>query len=176
MNYDALLVIDMQTLIVNAHPYQRDKTVTNVANLIAACRSNKIPVIYMRHDDGPGEPLEKGTPGWQIVKELAPLDGEKIIDKTFNSSFRKTGLREHLDSLGAKKLIICGMQTDYCVDSTVKVGFEYEYDLTVVRDGVTTLDNGGLTSEQICKFYLDKIWNGRFAKVKTADEIIKEIE
>lgn len=175
MNYDALLVIDMQTLIVGADPYHRDETVGNIDKLIGACRSNKIPVIFVRHDDGPGTPLTKGTDGWQITEELTPREGEKIFEKNFNSAFRKTGLREYLDVLGAKKIIICGMQTEFCIDATVKVAFEYEYDVTVVRDGVTTCDNGGLKSAQICDFYLGKIWDGRFAAVKTADEIIENI-
>ena len=175
MNYDAFIVIDMQTLIVNANPYNRDETVANIDKLISVCRSKKIPVIFVRHDDGPGEPLEKGTDGFKITKELTPREGEKIFDKNFNSAFRKTGLREYLDAMGAKQIIICGMQTEFCIDATIKVAFEYEYDVTVVRDGVTTLDNGELTGRQICDFYLGKIWNGRFAVVKTADEIIADI-
>lgn len=175
MNYDALIVIDMQTLIVNANPYHRDETVVNIDKLITVCRNGNIPVIFVRHDDGPGEPLEKGTDDWQIVKELTPREGEKIFEKNFNSAFRKTGLHEYLEAMGAKNIIVCGMQTEYCIDTSVKVAFEYEYDVTVVRDGVTTLDNGELTGRQICNFYLGKIWDGRFATVKTADEIIADI-
>ena len=123
MNYDALLIVDMQTALVEAEPYNRAAVVENINSLVSACRKNKIPVIYIQHDGGVGDELAHGSTGWTIVQGLAPLPDEKIFEKHYNSAFRETGLREYLHGINAKNIILCGMQTEYCLDTTCKVAF-----------------------------------------------------
>jgi nicotinamidase-related amidase len=129
-------------------------------------------VIYVRHDDGAGSDLELNTRGWQIYEQIAPAPGEKIFDKRFNSAFRKTGLKDYLDQKEYHTIILTGMQTDYCIDATCKVGFEYGFDIIIPEDTVTTFDNGLLTAKQLNDYYLHKIWNKRYAKVKSFQEVI----
>ncbi|MEG0365454.1 MAG: isochorismatase family protein, partial [Coprobacillus sp.] len=88
MKYDAMIIIDMQTGLIEDNPYQKDIIINNIKILIDKCRFSDIPVIHIRHDGGKGDELEKGTNGWQIYKDLIPQDHEKIIDKQFNSAFR----------------------------------------------------------------------------------------
>jgi len=176
MNYDAIIIIDMQTALVEAHPYNETMVIERISSLLKACRSRKIPVTYISHDGGAGDELEKGSAGWQIYGDIAPQTGEKIFDKQYNSAFRKTGLHEYLKSLGAKNLIFCGMQTEYCFDVSCKVAFEYEYNVTIPQGTSTTFDNAFADGESLSRYYEEKIWNNRYARVIPVEDVIKEIQ
>jgi nicotinamidase-related amidase len=73
-----LLVVDTQKLITNRELYNFDVFENTVKTLIAAARENGVEVIFVRHDDGGGEELTKGTPGFEIYEGFEPLQGEKI--------------------------------------------------------------------------------------------------
>ena len=73
MNYDAMIIIDMQTALINEHPFNERKVISNIQELISLCSMQNIPLIYIRHDGGTGDELEKGTEGWEIHKALAPV-------------------------------------------------------------------------------------------------------
>ena len=76
MQNTVLLVVDIQNGLVRENPYNRESFLENVGRLISQCRRKGIEVIYVRHDDGPGSELERGTEGWEICGEVAPLAGE----------------------------------------------------------------------------------------------------
>lgn len=147
--------------------------------LITACLSGKkqsplvvknIEVIYVRHND---DELLTGSHGWEIYEAIAPEVDEKIFDKHYNSAFKETHLQTYLDSQAFSHLVIIGMATDYCIDTTVKVAFELGYQVTIPKNGTTTFDSDFLTAKQLQKHY-EAIWHNRFAKVKTIEEILKE--
>ena len=91
-----LLVVDTQKLITTPDLYNFNAFECAVKSLIAAARENNVEVIYVRHDDGAGAELTKGTPGFEIYEGFGPQPSEKIFDKTVNSSFKGTGLFEYL--------------------------------------------------------------------------------
>ena len=140
--FDALIVIDVQQALVDGHPSKEDSFLVAVGAMIDACRRAGVPVLYVCHDGGAGDELERGTDGWRVHCAVAPQAGEIVVDKRFNSAFRQTGLHETLQSLGAKRIVMCGMQTEFCFDVSVKVAFELGYDVTVPREAVTTFDSG----------------------------------
>ena len=78
--------------------------------------------------------------------------------------FKETGLKEYLDQQGIQQLVLCGMQTEYCVDTSVKVGFEYGYKLVIPEGAVTTFDGEDIPAETLNEFY-ENIWAERFADV-----------
>ena len=131
--FDALIVIDVQQALVDGHPSKEDSFLVAVGAMIDACRRAGVPVLYVCHDGGAGDELERGTDGWRVHCAVAPQAGEIVVDKRFNSAFRQTGLHETLQSLGAKRIVMCGMQTEFCFDVSVKVAFELGYDVTVPR-------------------------------------------
>ena len=90
MNYDAMIIIDMQTALINEHPFNERKVISNIQELISLCRMQNIPLIYIRHDGGTGDELEKGTEGWEIHKALAPSQEDCIIDKKYNKRLKKS--------------------------------------------------------------------------------------
>ncbi len=86
-----LLVVDTQKLITTSDLYNFNAFESAVKSLIAAARENNVEVIYVRHDDGAGAELTKGTPGSEIYAGFSPQLGEKIFDKMVNSSFKGRG-------------------------------------------------------------------------------------
>lgn len=114
-----LLVIDTQKLITNEKLYNLDLFVSNMKLLIKTARAKNIEVIYIRHDDGEGQELTRGTDGFEIYEEFAPEKDERIFDKTVNSPFKDTGLLEYLTEKKENQIIVTGLQTDYCIDAAV---------------------------------------------------------
>lgn len=175
MNYDALIIIDMQTALVEEHPYNETIVIQNIKNLLQVCRKKIIPIIYVQHDGGVGDELEYGSKGWKIYKEIAPLSDEKVFEKQYNSAFRNTGLHEYLQKIHAKNIILCGMKTEYCFDVSCKVAFEYEYNVTIPRATTTTFDNTFASGKALSEYFENKIWNNRYARVITMEQTISEI-
>lgn len=171
-----LLVVDTQKLITDEKLFKFDSFVSNVKKVIATARENNIEVIYVRHDDGVGSELTKGNDGFEIYEEFQPMKNEKIFDKQVNSAFRGTGLLEYLTDKGEKNLIIVGLQTDYCIDATIKCGFEHGFNIIVPAYTNSTDDNEFMTAEQSYKYYNELMWNGRYAECISIEETIKRIK
>ncbi|GAA0742155.1 cysteine hydrolase family protein [Clostridium oceanicum] len=171
-----LLVIDTQKLITNRNLYKFETFVSNVKELINKARENNIEVVYVRHDDGAGSELTKGTDGFEIYEDFRPINEEKIFDKTYNSAFKETGLLEYLRDKGEKDIVIVGLQTDYCIDATVKCGFEHGFNIIVPEYGNTTVDNKFMPREQTYKYYNEFMWNGRYAECISLDEMIRRMK
>lgn len=165
-----LLVIDTQKLITNERLYGFQQFVSNVKDLIHGARTNGIEVIYVRHDDGAGAELTKGTPGYEIYEEFQPSAGEKIFDKTVNSAFKDTGLLEYLKEKAVKDIVITGLQTDYCIDATVKCAFEHGFHAIVPAYANTTTDNAFMTGEASYRYYNEFMWKNRYAECITIEE------
>ncbi|MEU9067646.1 isochorismatase family protein [Streptomyces sp. NPDC048109] len=130
----ALLVIDMQNTTV-AMAHRAAETVAAIAGLSERARAAGVPVVTVRQRD---EGMVPGTEGWQVVPELAPREGEPVVDKTTPDSFLGTGLDETLRALGVTEVIVTGFATEVCVDTTARQALSRGYDLVVVADGHTT--------------------------------------
>lgn len=168
-----LLVVDMQEALVNGNPFNKETTINNIEILIKECRTNNVEVIYVRHDGGTGDELEQGSKGWQIYNQIAPIEGEKIIEKRYCSSFRNTELKAYLDEKNIETIILVGMQTEYCIDTTCKVAFEHGFNIIIPEEANTTLDNEIMSGKEIYEYYNFNIWNNRFGRVEKVRDIIK---
>ena len=171
-----LLVVDTQKLITNERLYQFETFVSHEKELIKKAREKGIEVIYVRHDDGPGEELTTGTEGYEIYDEFRPLQEEKIFDKQVNSAFRETGLLEYLKGKGEQDIIVTGLQTDYCIDATVKCGFEHGFHVIVPATVNTTVDNVFMTAEQSYRYYNEFIWKRRYAECISYEDMIGRLD
>ena len=169
----ALMVIDMQEGLVKDHPYNERKVIENIKKLLKTARENNLEIVYVRHDDGQGTDLAYGTDAWQVYSEIKPEKGEYIVEKTYNSAFHKTDLREYLNSKNIDTVILTGMQTEYCIDATLKSAFDYEYEIIIPEETNTTFDNEYMTGGNLYEFYNYKIWNKRYAKVMPVEDVIK---
>lgn len=170
-----LLVIDTQKLITNENLYKFDTFVESVCKLIDESRKNNVEVIYVRHDDGAENELTKGKAGFEIYEKFKPTNKERIFDKVVNSAFKGTGLLEYLLDKGEKDIIICGLQSDYCIDATIKCGFEHSFNIIVPAFANTTVENKFMSAEQSYKYYNEFMWKGRYANCITLEETMKII-
>ncbi|MEA4928693.1 MAG: cysteine hydrolase family protein [Candidatus Limiplasma sp.] len=171
---DALLVIDVQNGLIEAHPYQEAALIDTLQSLLRECRAHGVPVLYIQHTEV-GEGLLEGSHDWQIAPATGPQAGEPVLQKTFSSAFRGTPLHQTLQSMGAKRLILCGMQTEYCVDTTCRVAFELGYEVTIAQGSTTTWDNGPFAAEELIRYYEQRIWDGRFAAVLPLAQVLDGI-
>ena len=171
-----LLVVDTQKLITTNTVHKFDEFEKRIKCLISCARQNNIEVIYIRHDDGPQEALTKGTDGFDIYDGFAPVIGEKIYDKTVNSPFKETGLLEYLKEKGEDTVIVVGLQTDYCIDATVKCGFEHGFRMIVPEYTNSTVDNDFMAAEQTYKYYNEFMWNRRYAQCISLEEALEMME
>lgn len=176
MNNIALLVVDVQNALINGHAYNEKRVIENIKKLISTSRENMKEVLFVRHDDGKGTEFECGTYGWQIYNEVAPNSNETIFEKQYNSAFHKTNLREYLQNKGIDTIILVGLQTEYCIDATLKSAFDYDYKIVIPEETNTTFDNEYLSGEKLYEFYNYKIWNRRFAEVKTLEEVTRILQ
>lgn len=171
-----LLVVDTQKLITNLDLYNFNAFENAVKTLITAARENNVEVIYVRHDDGNGTELTKGTEGFEIYEGFEPKQGEKIFDKTVNSSFKDTGLLEYLKKKDVRTVVVVGLQTDYCIDATIKCGFEHGFKMIVPENANSTFDNAFVTGEQSYKYYNEFMWKGRYAECISVEETIERMK
>ena len=171
-----LLVVDTQKAITNADLYNFDVFENSVKRLIAAARENGVEVIYIRHDDGAGTELTRGADGFEIHEGFEPEQGELIFDKTVNSAFKETGLLEYLQGKNEQTVIVAGLQTDYCIDATVKCGFEHGFNMIVTEYANSTFDNAFMSAEASYKYYNEFMWKGRYAECISLDETIERMK
>ena len=167
-----LLVVDTQKLITNKNLYKFEEFKANVKKLINVARDNDIEVVFVRHDDGAGNELTKGNDGFEIYEEFQPTDKELIFDKVVNSSFKDTGLLEYLKQKKEKEIMIVGLQTDYCIDATIKAGFEHGFNMIVPANANSTFDNKYMSAEQTYRYYNEFMWNRRYAKCIPFEEAL----
>ena len=169
----ALLVIDLQLGMFGGEElapiHAGDALLTCVRALIAQARAVRTPVIYVRHDSGPGRLLEYGTENWQIHPMIAPAPGETIVDKRTPDSFHETALSNELAAIGAKRLVVAGAQSEVCVDTTCRRAFSLGFDVTLVADAHSTWDNAVLTADQIIR-HTNQTLAGRFVRLTASDE------
>ena len=126
----------------------------NVKKLLELAREHGTPVFHIQHDGGKGSPYDLNSRLGAIADEVAPVDGEYVIVKSFPNSFIQTSLDEALRKRGIENIILAGFMTHMCVNSTAHGGFNRGYNVTVVAEATATRalcrSNGKqLTAEQV---------------------------
>jgi nicotinamidase-related amidase len=173
----ALLVIDVQMFGFgeDSPVYAGESLIARIGDLIARARDAGVPIIYVQHCGAKGEIDEPGAPAWEIHSAIAPAKGEPVVQKRHPDAFQETTLREELESRGIKRLVLAGMQTEYCVDTTCRRAYSLGYDVTLVSDAHSTWDTEHLTAPQIIAHH-NATLGGWFAKLKAASDIPFEEE
>ncbi len=123
--------------------------VNRIASLLDRARRENVPIFHVRHEGGPGHILERETAGWDLHHLVTPQEREPVVDKQHSSCFQDTALHQHLQALQIDRLVIAGMQTEYCVDSACRAATALGYRSILVADAHTTFDTSVLSAAQI---------------------------
>ena len=172
MNDTALLIIDMQVgNFSEPNPvFKANELLAKVKSLVAKARSARIPIVYVQNNGRKGDPDEYGTQGWEIQPSIEPIEGNLVVQKRTPDAFHETNLHRELQSMGIKKLVIAGLQTEYCIDTTCRRAFSLGYDVILVKDAHSTWDSSSLTAQQIIEHH-NNVLGGWFATLKNEVEI-----
>ena len=147
------------------------------ASLLCAFRERSLPVIHIQHIAArPGATFFlPGTPGAEIHASVRPREGEPVFRKHFPNSFRETPLLEHLREQGMPKLLIAGMMTHMCIDTTTRAAADLGFSCLVAADACATralaFGDVRVAAREVQAAYLAAL-NGLFAKVGAADELL----
>jgi len=168
----ALLVMDMQVgNFEDSDPVSNGETLLHrVKSLIGKARDAGVPIFYVQNKGGKGDPDEFGTVGWEIHPAIAPREGDPIVEKETPDAFHETLLHQRLRSKGIGKLVIAGLQTEYCLDTTCRRAYTLGYNVVLAKDAHSTWDSSLLTATQIIEHH-NQVLGGWFVTLKDESEI-----
>ncbi|QIG40038.1 cysteine hydrolase [Microbacterium sp. 4R-513] len=182
----ALLVIDMQRGFDDLDfwgPTANPDCEANVASLLAAWSAADEPIVLVRHDSAsPSSPLHPDNPGNALVDAVAAVGPAILVTKSVNSAFYgEPDLHAWLGDRGIDELVICGIQTNMCVETTARMAGNLGYDTTVVLDATRTFDLstdvagvGAVTrsAEELMASTALVLQGGGFARIATTAEVV----
>lgn len=141
---EALLVIDVQNDYFPGGSYELVRAYeaeNRIRELIAESRRAGRPVVYIQHFNPPDDTFFlEGTWGAEISERIRPEKEDRVIVKRYPNSFLETELDAYLKGLKVDTLIVCGMMTHMCVDTTVRAAMDYGYRVKLAADACATRD------------------------------------
>lgn len=179
MSNQVLLLVDLQNDYLPGGAMELHESETAMRKAGAAlekCRAAGMPVVHIQHvSNRPGAIFFlPNTRGMEIADVVRPVAGETVFQKHFPNSFRDTPLLGHLRGLGVERLIVCGMMTHMCVDTTVRAAFDLGLSVTLVHDACATrnLVFGGdsIPATLVHNAFLAAL-DGTFAKMVAAGDL-----
>lgn len=160
MTRTALLIIDVQHALCHGEyaGFEADRVIANINVVSQRVREAGCLVVIVQHES-PSGALMRGADGWRLARGLTTAPTDVIVPKTATDSFHKTTLRSVLQERGITDLIVCGLQSEFCVDTTIRRALALGYPITLVADGHTTMDNGVLNAAQISAHHNETLSN-----------------
>lgn len=171
----ALVIIDMQIMPFiwknygGKRLYREEALIANTKALIEKAQKAGAPVFYVMYTETGESHRAEGQPLWQVHPEIAPLDTSQLIVKYYADSFLDTNLLARLHEKGIQDIVLCGVQTEFCVDTTCRSAFSHGLHVELAADGHSTYDSDLLTAEQITAHHNQIL--AQFAQIKPACEI-----
>jgi nicotinamidase-related amidase len=170
----ALIVIDVQKFFNEPRWGNRNnpQAEEKIERLIEKWRETKRPIYYIQHVVGPYKPAH------EFKNFIEPLPGEKIIRKSVNSSFIGTELENRLRESHIEALVIVGLTTNHCVETTTRMAGNLGFDTYLVKDATATFDRLGLdgkvySAEVIHNMTMVNL-NEEFATILSTDQLIND--
>lgn len=174
--HTALLVIDVQQALCSGEykAFESERVIERINSVTRKARSAGAPVIMIQHESQ-GGPLDFETDGWRLAEGLEVLPTDTLLRKKATDSFHQTELHTFLQERGIKDLVICGLQSEFCVDTTTRRALALGYPVVLVADGHSTLNNSVLSAAQISAHHNETLSNissfGPRAKAVPASEV-----
>ncbi|GGP46170.1 isochorismatase family protein [Saccharothrix coeruleofusca] len=169
----ALILIDVQRGFDDPYWGKRDNPDAE-ANIAALAAGWDGPLVLVRHDSTtPGSPLRPGRPGNAFKSEVDGLAADLVFGKEVNSAFHgEVDLDGWLRERGITGIVLAGIQTNMCVETTARVGGNLGYRVRVVLDATFTFDLEDLTADQLAHATAVNLRGGGFAEITTTAEVL----
>ncbi len=152
-SHTALLVIDLQRGAFDAARCppiaNADRLMDHAKALVEAARAGGHTLVFVQHCDEPLSPFEEGSVHGQLHEGLVPAATDVVLKKYKSSAFDGTDLQAQLESRGAKDLVVCGLQSEFCVSNTTRSALELGYTVRVAGDGHSTWPSDGRQAQDI---------------------------
>ncbi|HSN87231.1 MAG TPA: cysteine hydrolase family protein [Thermoanaerobaculia bacterium] len=179
----ALLVIDIQDSFKLGSRWDRRNNPefeSNVTRLVGAWREAGLPVFFILHND-PDPGFEAGSPLVKVMDFLSPRENEPTLTKNTRNSFTSTDLQKRLDALGVRRLVITGISTEQCCETTTRVAADLGYDVDFVTEATRTFpivnaETGDVLSTDEIVRRTEFVLRGRFATIATVDRLVEELQ
>ncbi|MEV7567307.1 cysteine hydrolase family protein [Streptomyces tanashiensis] len=183
----ALVVVDVQKGFEQEFWGRRNnpEAEANIAALIDAWQGTGRPVVFVRHDSSQaGSPLAPGTEGNGFKEFVEERRGkgsgpELLVTKSVNSAFYgEPDLDAWLKGAGVRQIVVVGIQTNMCNETTARMGGNLGYDVLFALDAMHTFDLAGpfgwtQTAEELTRATAVSLHGGRFARVVTTEDVLK---
>lgn len=179
----ALLVIDAQDSFKALPRWKRrnnPRFEENVASLIRSYRSGHLPIIFFLHNDE-DETFATTSPHFKLMDFIKPLPGEPVLTKTTRNCFTSTPLQPLLFAKGVRRIIVTGIQTEQCCETTARVAADLGYAVDFVTEATMTFpipnwDHPGeeLGVDDITE-RTEYALRRRFARIATVSQLSKEV-
>jgi nicotinamidase-related amidase len=150
----------------------------NIARLLAEWRERGEPVVFVRHDsDKPGSPLASGTPGNAFKPEITG-EPDLLLSKSVHSAFLgQPALGPWLDERGIRTIVVAGIQTNRCCETTARMAGDLGYRVLFALDATYTFaepghDGGEVTGDEFARVTATNL-RDNFAEVVTTDQLCR---
>ncbi|HEY2514019.1 MAG TPA: cysteine hydrolase family protein [Polyangiaceae bacterium] len=183
LSKSALLVVDIQKGFSSPVWGRRDRPEceANVARLLAAFRGAGRPVVFVRHDSvEPKSPLRPGTPG-NAFQDVLTGEPDLLVTKSVNSAFYGApDLDGWLRERELRTIVICGITTNHCCETTARMGGNLRYDVRFVIDATHTFDRVGpdgvtIPAEALAAATAANL-HGEFGVVVRTEDVVRGLE
>jgi nicotinamidase-related amidase len=156
----ALLIIDVQQGLCEGehNAFESQQVIARINQVSKRARAAGAMVIFIQHESTSGY-LEFESDAWQLAHGLQVEPTDLRIRKTTPDSFHRTELDEVLRRHAVFELVICGMHTEFCVDTTTRRALALGYPVVLVQDAHTTEANRHLSASQIIQHHNETLTN-----------------
>lgn len=173
----ALLVIDAQeSFRVDADDWastHNPDVLDRIGRLVEAARGRGEQVVWILHQEpGSGDEFDPASGAVRVMSELQPDDTEPLLRKTTINAFASTDLEQVLRTAGAERLVICGIRTEQCVETTTRAAADLGFDVAYVADATTTSAIGSLSAADIVERTVAVLEGREFATIVTTDVVV----
>jgi nicotinamidase-related amidase len=180
----ALVVVDVQKAFDDADfwgPRNNAACEENIRRLISAWRDAGQPLVFVRHDSRtPGSPLRPGSPG-NAFKDVVAGEPTLLVSKSVHSAFHgDPDLADWLRGGGIERVVICGIQTNMCCETSARVGANLGFDVAFALDATHTFDlddpdGGTIRADDLARVTRANL-DPEFCRVVTTAQAIAELE
>jgi nicotinamidase-related amidase len=179
----ALLVIDVQESFrqrsADWQAMTNPNVVERVDRLVTAARAAGDLVVWIQHTEpGSGGVFDPVNGYVRPIEPLAPLDAEPLVRKTSINAFTTTNLHQLLTANGIREVVVCGIRTEQCCETTARVASDLGYDVRFVTDATSTSGIeasgvlAGVTGAEIVARTESILAAREFATIVTTDEVV----